>query len=630
MTHPIQNHTRKKCSGPYGAASIGGITVLSSLLLSACSSGGSTHSAQSGFSLSGGVYTGTDQGEALQMASTSSAITVVGLGGADTIVTGSGADIVRSGLGVDNVNTGGGDDTLVLVGTTLTKQYHSLDIPEALKIVISSSTLNGQSQSEEGLGENINLGTGSGDTLHLFGTLDLTGMNISGAEITKVHSDVTITGAQASTLGAISGDGQATLRLEASSGTSTLDLSTVSLVNINHIELQANNVLEVQNASALVNLGLSTLSGAGLLKILDTAGLTSSLVLGGSVQVTDSAGADLSSTVGVARLTLSGSNFVPEYVGRSTAYLEPASAASDVVWLANLTTNQANEGLIGNIQGYFLDPDTNAMNFSLTGASSNQMAIKDDTSGATWLVLNKGSSLTLGETLSVTVVGTDGLGASVDQKLTFWVVDVGDSDPQTIAGGGGDDILLGGSIDVTSGSDADILNGGAGNDHLNGGHGNDVLNGGAGDDLLKGRFGDDMLTGGDGSDTLYYLLQELNGQFVSTDGSDIFTDYLPGTDTLQFEQYRTIGEQVDTLAEFKAGLGSLYSATAAADLRSVNIQFTDQNNTSNQVSIDLQFDTDATTIDTNLVSLNGSNTYDFNNADDFVTALGGDLSLDII
>lgn len=614
---------------PYGSASVGGFTLLSSLLLSACSGGGSSQPA-SGFSVSGNVYTGTDQGEALQMPSSSVALTVMGLAGADTIETGDGADLVRAGTGVDNVNTGGNDDTVVLVGTTWSNQYIGLDIPTSLASVVTLATLNGQTQSEAAVGENINMGTGSGDTLHLFGTLDLTGLNITGAEITKLHSDVTITSAQASSLGAISGDGQATLRLEASSSPSLLDLSTVTLTNINHIELQANNILEVQDASALANLGLYSLSGGGQLKIADTTGLTPSLILGGSVQVTDSAGADLSTTVGVARLNLSGSNFVPEYVGRSTAYLEPTSATSDVVWLANLTTNQANEGLIGNIQGYFLDPDANAMSFSLTGASSNQLAIKQDASGATWLVLNAGSSLTLGETLSVTLVCTDGLGASVNQKLTFWVADVGDSEPQTVPGSGGDDILLGGPIDVTSGSDADIINGGAGNDHLNGGYGNDTLNGGAGDDLLKGRFGDDSITGGDGSDTLYYLLQELNGQFVSPDGSDIFTDYMPGTDQLQFEQYRTIGEQVDTLAEFKAGLGSLYTATAAADLRSINIQFADQGNSANPVSIDLQFDTNALTIDTNLVSLNGSNTYDFNNADDFVTALGGATSLDII
>ena len=623
--NPKQDSSNK----PYGSAAVGGLTLLSSLLLSACSGGGGGGGA-GGYSLSGDVYTGTGQGEALQMPSSSAALTVMGLGGADTIETGGGADLVRAGTGVDNVSTGSGDDTVVLVGTTSSNQYVSLDIPTGIASVVSVGTLNNQSESEAAIGENINLGTGTGDTLHLYGTLDLTGMNITGADITKLHSDVTMTSSQTSNLGAISGDGQATLRLESNSSATTLDLSTISLTNINHIELQTNNIFEVQNAAALTSLGLSSLSGVGTLKIVDTTGLMSSLVLDSTVQVFDSTGNDISTTVAVARLQLIDGNFVPEYVGRSSAYLEPSNATSNVVWLANLTTIQANEGVIGNVQGYFLDPDANAMSFSLTEASSNQLAIKEDSAGATWLVLDAGSSLNLGEKLSVTVVCTDGLGASVNQKLTFWVADVGNSDPQEIAGGGGDDILLGGSIDVTTGSDADIINGGAGNDHLNGGYGNDTLNGGAGNDLLKGRFGDDIVNGGAGSDTLYYLLQEMNGQFVSPDGSDTFLDYLPGTDSLQFEQYHTIGEQVDTLAEFKAGLGSLYSATAAADLRSINIQFTDQNNTSNQVSIDLQFDTDATTIDTNLVSLNGSNTYDFNNADDFVTALGGDLSLDII
>jgi hypothetical protein len=65
----------------------------------------------------------------------------------------------------------------------------------------------------------------------------------------------------------------------------------------------------------------------------------------------------------------------------------------------------------------------------------------------------------------------------------------------TADGGGGDDVLEGGTL-------GDQLTGGPGDDELYGADGSDVLAGGAGDDYLQGDAGADTFDGGEGDDDL--------------------------------------------------------------------------------------------------------------------------------
>jgi Ca2+-binding RTX toxin-like protein len=101
--------------------------------------------------------------------------------------------------------------------------------------------------------------------------------------------------------------------------------------------------------------------------------------------------------------------------------------------------------------------------------------------------------------------------------------------------GKGNDIGIGGKDDdeINGEADDDSLFGNLGNDKLNGGDGQDLLfggqgddeiTGGSGDDLISGDRGNDILTGSDGADIF---------QFRSGDGSDILTDFTPGTDKLR-------------------------------------------------------------------------------------------------
>jgi VCBS repeat-containing protein len=73
----------------------------------------------------------------------------------------------------------------------------------------------------------------------------------------------------------------------------------------------------------------------------------------------------------------------------------------------------------------------------------------------------------------------------------------------------------------------DTISAGKGNSVLDGGYGNDVLNGGNGADVLIGGPGNDTLTGGNGPDTFV---------FGPNFGKDAITDFLPGTDLIQFDR----------------------------------------------------------------------------------------------
>lgn len=82
-------------------------------------------------------------------------------------------------------------------------------------------------------------------------------------------------------------------------------------------------------------------------------------------------------------------------------------------------------------------------------------------------------------------------------------VDGGAGD-DTISGGADDDTVLGGTGQDQISGDAgdDSLDGGDDDDTVSGGDGKDTLSGGAGDDLVQGDAGNDTLAGDEGADTL--------------------------------------------------------------------------------------------------------------------------------
>ena len=104
----------------------------------------------------------------------------------------------------------------------------------------------------------------------------------------------------------------------------------------------------------------------------------------------------------------------------------------------------------------------------------------------------------------------------------------------SLYGNDGDDLLFAGMDDDTLYGDAgsDILHSDAGNDQLFGGVGDDELNGGEGDDNLFGGEGNDIIGGLSGNDTL--AGDAGSDRFIiSTEGTDIVTDFTPDEDLLE-------------------------------------------------------------------------------------------------
>ena len=131
--------------------------------------------------------------------------------------------------------------------------------------------------------------------------------------------------------------------------------------------------------------------------------------------------------------------------------------------------------------------------------------------------------------------------ASAEHSFQYSITDGGLTDGATVAikttGGGGtingtayDDVLIGRD------SQADTLNGNAGNDVLYGGSGNDILSGGAGNDVLIGGLGNDSMTGGADADRFMF-----NG--LVNNGADTIADFtIAQGDKLVFTGISSLGD----------------------------------------------------------------------------------------
>ena len=610
-----------------------GTTILTSLVLSAC--GATVPTNDGGFTGVGNTFTGTEVDNTLSQSGSTANLTVSGLGGADEITTGSGADVVRAGAGddtvntgfgvdvvragtgADTVNTGSGNDIIVVVGTTSASQYSAANIPSDISGVLTLSTLNGQLTSESVSGDIINGGAGT-DTLHVYGTTDLSLINLISVETLSIHSIVTATASQFESFSVINGDGSSTLHIKLNDPTSTgieVTLADLNLTNINQIFLEDNVTLQVANVAELDSVGISILSGPGTVEIsgfTDIDDVEPAVLLDDEVTVVtviSGSSTDITTDIALAQVTPSDTgNFTPEFIGRATVYLDPIASGESVTLLANLSAADVNS----TVDGFFSDPENQSISFTLSGTDASQFAIQIESDGSSWLALKAGQTVTAGSSLDVDVTGTDASGGVVSQNFDFWAVAAG-----SITGTGGNDILLGGAT-------AETINGGDGNDHINGGYGNDTLTGGNGNDLLKGRFGDDMLTGGAGQDTLYYQIQEVNGKFVTADGNDTMLDFTIGTDVIQFDEYQVVGDETDTLAEFKAGFNDTWTAQISADSNQIKLEFGDSAVANGTSTITL-------VINSTDLQTSGSEGYQaYTSVDTLLTDLGGDTALDFV
>jgi Ca2+-binding RTX toxin-like protein len=228
---------------------------------------------------------------------------------------------------------------------------------------------------------------------------------------------------------------------------------------------------------------------------------------------------------------------------------EAPTAVSDANTAVNSVAENAVAGATVGITATGTDPDAGTVFFySLTNNAGGRFAI-NSTSGVVTMATGAVLDFETAQNHQITVRATDAGGLFTEQAFTVNITDV--SDPVTLSGTNGNDVLTGsspqfwtingldGNDQITGNALSDQLNGGAGNDVLNGGAGNDTLlagdgedyvyagadadsvSGGAGNDILLGEAGNDTLNGDAGNDYLYSGagLNQINGGA----GDDIFT-----------------------------------------------------------------------------------------------------------
>ncbi|BAI89850.1 calcium-binding protein [Arthrospira platensis NCB002] len=205
---------------------------------------------------------------------------------------------------------------------------------------------------------------------------------------------------------------------------------------------------------------------------------------------------------------------------------------------------------------------------SISGVSGGQVNILPGNTSVEFIPLLPGP---FGGQFTYTAQDSLGNTASALVSVSIATVD-------TIDGNAGDDFLAGhlGPIVLIGGPGNDTLLGSAfGNDLLLGNEGNDSLVGGPGDNTLIGGLGDDVLIGGPGNDTLVggsggntltglggnnvFLYSSTNDVLLSA--SDLITDFVPGRDTLQFNDEFILADPLfvvtDTLTEADTLLDTL-------------------------------------------------------------------------
>jgi hypothetical protein len=202
-----------------------------------------------------------------------------------------GNNTLRGGAGADTVNGGAGADTLVVVGSTTTAQAAAYAIAYATQTAVNTviggvtnviartelTTVGGSAATDVATGDVYNGGAGN-DTLHIFGTADMTGSTINAdIEVVSIHSAVTITYAQLQAMTAagtkINFDtAGSTLTITGLTGSvAALDLSIITGVAVTVVlpaavtgvvNLTAPAGVTLNNGSAITASGTTTVSNA--------------------------------------------------------------------------------------------------------------------------------------------------------------------------------------------------------------------------------------------------------------------------------------------------------------------------------------------------------------------------------
>ena len=403
-------------------------------------------------------------------------VAITGSAGDQTIsATSTGGNLIRGGEGKDTVTGGAGDDVLVLVGTTADNQYEAADIPAGLAGVLTLSDLNSRTVSEAVAGESYD-GGGGVNTLHVYGTVDMTGISLAGITHVVVHSDVTFAPGQLDGITHITGDGGSTVRLAAGSA-STMDLSGITLANIGQLDVGDNVTAQMSQANLNAIATVSSYQDAKIQAALDATLNFAGKNVFGSAEVLKSDGSQQAAT-----LKASGGNDVGAIIETVNGIITSVNITLGAYGMSAYSQTQAVEG------DYALMCDKLA---DMTGASVIQGR------GGVQNFLSGGD-------LNDTLIG--------GELTNFIYVGSENTDPGIFN-------------TVTGGAARDFIAGDANADTIHGGGGDDFIYGGGGDDHIHGDEGNDFIRPGDGADTVYI-----------SSGSDFIdlTETTPATDTVHF------------------------------------------------------------------------------------------------
>ena len=195
--------------------------------------------------------------------------------GADKIRAGEGIDSVSSGGGNDVIVVVGTTTATQYTATSITNSAGS---GTDLSSLITLADLNGRTVSEIGAGETIDGGTGS-NTLFIYGTVDLTGVVLTNITTLYVNSDVTLTPAQIAGFTTIDGDGNSVINIVVpvgSSDTYILDLDAMTISDLANINISGDVTVKISDASDLAGITAITSSSAStdILSVVDGGSAT--------------------------------------------------------------------------------------------------------------------------------------------------------------------------------------------------------------------------------------------------------------------------------------------------------------------------------------------------------------------
>lgn len=386
-------------------------------------------------------------------------------------VTGSaGADVIRGGQGADKIDGGLGADTFVMVGSISATQataYRAAEIAVPGSVIpVSGAGASGvddvldiselttvRTASEVNTGDTLNATTGAdaADTLHVYGTVDLTKINAGGTlnvGTLVVHSDVTLTAAQYSAITNIVFDGDTphTISVVADSSTPAITLGTE--LNTAQIQLLAQPAFSVTNSGANTTFTIgedtaTSLAGIGTgvrYSLSDTAAnlaaeTATTLHDATTVTVTSatSAAADLN-TIDAARTSTVVATAVKTITG-TTADVKKAGASAGITTAANYAATITDAAATS-----ILATDLSTIGGDTTGTVtvSNAINITGTTAEATAALVTEGTLVVASTATVVTsdagaAAVVDAIAAKTSGIVTATVTSTGDLDAMNTA-----------------------------------------------------------------------------------------------------------------------------------------------------------------------------------------------------